>query len=105
MKATLLIFVMLACLGCTNWNSAPTDTPEPPLWPTLIPTHEWNSLTPLERLIEEERRRVYQDQDMDCSDFTTQRSAQQFYEAAGGPARDPHDLDRDRDGRACEALP
>ncbi|MCG0239167.1 MAG: thermonuclease family protein [Firmicutes bacterium] len=43
--------------------------------------------------------------DRDCDDFATQAEAQAFYEAAGGPARDPHGLDRDRDGIACESLP
>lgn len=42
--------------------------------------------------------------DRDCSDFVTQAEAQAFFEAAGGPARDPHRLDRDRDGVACESL-
>ncbi len=43
--------------------------------------------------------------DRDCSDFSTQSEAQAFYEAAGGPAKDPHRLDPDRDGVACESLP
>ena len=42
--------------------------------------------------------------DKDCSDFTTWREAQNFYEAQGGPDKDPHRLDADRDGIACEAL-
>lgn len=42
--------------------------------------------------------------DRDCSDFATWAEAQAFYEAAGGPAQDPHRLDSDRDGVACEAL-
>ena len=45
------------------------------------------------------------DPDRDCSDFRTQAEAQAFYEAAGGPARDPHRLDVDGDGCACEDLP
>ncbi|WP_164553381.1 thermonuclease family protein [Brevibacillus marinus] len=40
--------------------------------------------------------------DRDCSDFASQEEAQAFYEAAGGPQQDPHRLDRDRDGLACE---
>lgn len=40
--------------------------------------------------------------DRDCADFATQEEAQAFFEAAGGPAEDPHRLDRDRDGLACE---
>jgi hypothetical protein len=41
--------------------------------------------------------------DRDCSDFGTQREAQEFYER-NGPG-DPHRLDRDNDGIACETLP
>jgi hypothetical protein len=41
--------------------------------------------------------------DMDCSDFRTQREAQVFFESQG--PGDPHRLDRDNDGIACEALP
>ncbi|HEU5253661.1 MAG TPA: excalibur calcium-binding domain-containing protein [Solirubrobacterales bacterium] len=42
--------------------------------------------------------------DKDCSDFSTWKQAQRFYERHGGPRRDPHRLDADRDGIACEAL-
>lgn len=42
----------------------------------------------------------YNGSDMNCDDFATAWEAQQFYEANG--PRDPHDLDRDGDGRACE---
>lgn len=40
--------------------------------------------------------------DMDCSDFGSWREAQDFYERSG--PGDPHGLDRDGDGIACEAL-
>lgn len=43
--------------------------------------------------------------DRDCGDFRTHSAAQAFFEAAGGPARDPHRLDGDNDGVACESLP
>jgi micrococcal nuclease len=43
--------------------------------------------------------------DRDCSDFITQTGAQRFYEAAGGPGKDPHRIDGDGDGIACESLP
>lgn len=43
--------------------------------------------------------------DRNCSDFPTQADAQRFYIAAGGPQRDPHRLDNDHDGVACESLP
>lgn len=45
------------------------------------------------------------EKDKDCSDFRTQREAQSFFEANGGPSNDPHGLDRDGDGRACQNLP
>lgn len=43
--------------------------------------------------------------DRDCPDFSTQKEAQAFFESNGGPARDPHRLDQDKDGIACETLP
>ncbi|WLR47491.1 thermonuclease family protein [Halobacillus litoralis] len=43
--------------------------------------------------------------DRDCGDFSSQEVAQAFYEAAGGPAQDPHRLDgHDQDGLVCESL-
>lgn len=42
--------------------------------------------------------------DKDCSDFATQAEAQAFYLANGGAA-DPHRLDAEGDGLACETLP
>ncbi len=41
--------------------------------------------------------------DRDCSDFSTQRAAQAFFNSEG--PGDPHGLDRDGDGRVCETLP
>jgi micrococcal nuclease len=38
--------------------------------------------------------------DRDCADFRSQAEAQAFFRAAG--PGDPHRLDRDGDGRACE---
>ncbi|WP_163537288.1 S-layer homology domain-containing protein [Gracilibacillus sp. YIM 98692] len=43
--------------------------------------------------------------DVDCGDFDTHEEAQAFFEAAGGPESDPHRLDRDGNGIACESLP
>lgn len=42
--------------------------------------------------------------DKDCSDFRSWRAAQNFYKKKGGPRYDPHRLDADRDGIACESL-
>jgi endonuclease YncB( thermonuclease family) len=41
--------------------------------------------------------------DKDCGDFATQSAAQTFFVSAG--AGDPHRLDADGDGQACETLP
>lgn len=49
--------------------------------------------------------RSYSSGDRDCSDFSTHREAQEFFIDNGGPGNDPHGLDRDGDGLACETLP
>lgn len=41
--------------------------------------------------------------DRDCSDFNTHAQAQAFFESQS--PGDPHGLDRDGDGVACETLP
>jgi len=43
--------------------------------------------------------------DRDCGDFGSQASAQNFFLNHGGPDRDPHGLDSDGDGIACESNP
>jgi hypothetical protein len=40
-----------------------------------------------------------------CRDFRIQAEAQQFFINSGGPKEDPHGLDEDKDGVACEDLP
>ncbi len=42
--------------------------------------------------------------DKDCADFRAQKQAQTFF-VSHDPAADPHRLDGDRDGIACESLP
>ena len=66
--------------GAPNGLSGPTSTPVPVDLPKPLPDHN-------------------------CSDFATWSEAQSFYEAQGGPALDPHGLDRDGDGIACQSLP
>lgn len=39
--------------------------------------------------------------DKDCSDFSSQRAAQKFFKKHN-PKKDPHNLDADGDGKACE---
>lgn len=43
--------------------------------------------------------------DRDCGDFSSQAAAQGFYLDQGGPRTDPHGLDSDDDGVACETNP
>lgn len=43
--------------------------------------------------------------DRDCGDFASQREAQIFFLNHGGPGSDPHRLDSDGDGIACESNP
>ena len=43
--------------------------------------------------------------DRDCADFPTQRAAKLFFLNHGGPRSDPHLLDADGDGVACESNP
>ena len=43
--------------------------------------------------------------DRNCGDFASWAQAQDFFEASGGPASDPHRLDGDHDGDVCESLP
>jgi len=43
--------------------------------------------------------------DKDCADFPSQKAAQIFFLKHGGPRYDPHRLDGDDDGIACEDNP
>lgn len=43
--------------------------------------------------------------DKDCADFPSQRAAQIFFIKHGGPRLDPHRLDDEGDGIACESNP
>ena len=43
--------------------------------------------------------------DKDCADFSSQKAAQIFFLKHGGPRYDPHRLDGDNDGIACEDNP
>jgi endonuclease YncB( thermonuclease family) len=43
--------------------------------------------------------------DRNCGDFTRWAQAQDFFEASGGPASDPHRLDGNHEGHACKSLP
>lgn len=67
------------------------------LWSQANPTAPWtwrdHTSGPSETSVE----------DRDCSDFETQPEAQRFFKRHG--PGDPHDLDGNNDGEACESLP
>ena len=59
-----------------------------------------------ERTDDPSTERSYEDYgDYDCTDFSTQDEAQEFFDENGGTDDDYHNLDRDGDGMACETLP
>jgi len=74
------------------WGSCPLDTPKPTIKPIIInpPVQSGTS---------------YGGGDKDCTDFATHADAQAFFISQGGPGSDPHRLDADHDGLACESLP
>ena len=74
--------------------------PGAPKSPSATPTPDSNAPTPTTGTVYDP-----DGPDRNCSDFDTWADAQAFYEAAGGPETDPHGLDRDRNGIACESLP
>ncbi len=80
-------------------TSTPTVTSPPPSQTAATPTPSPDEGTPPRPLGEPGRP------DRNCSDFDTWSEAQQFFIAAGGPDEDPHRLDRNSDGVACESLP
>ena len=92
----LLAVLSLTLLGCEKIN-APPPTP-------TVTFLDVNNVAPPFR---DAARRINDRRaggNMDCSDFATWEEAQTFYRLAGGPTQDPHYLDADRDGVACEAL-
>ena len=71
-------------VACQSLSGAPQDNAEPPT-PEPSPTDAFD--------------------DRNCSDFDTWEEAQDFFLSEGGPENDPHRLDRNNDGIACESLP
>ncbi len=70
------------------WGTCPVNNPT-----TVKPTT--TKSVPVQNIAE----------DKDCSDFATHTQAQAFFISQGGPSSDPHRLDSDGDGLACESLP
>jgi len=87
------VIVSATADGQYTVNAQPSAAPE------VIPTE------PLEADPEQTTAFDPTGEEKDCGDFSSQAEAQAFYEAAGGPGEDPHRLDSEGDGVACESLP
>lgn len=94
------VFIQAVPAGENSQNketATPTPTPAPRVpSPTATPI-------PTPALIPTPTSAPFQDRN--CSDFDTWSEAQTFFEAEGGPDSDPHRLDMDGDGAACQSLP
>ena len=92
-------------------SEVPTESQQPLPQPTVVPSPTavpTATAAPARPIGRRTGRPVRYDPfgpDRDCRDFPTWAEAQDFYEAAGGPERDPHRLDGDGNGIACESLP
>ena len=90
-----------ACGGFGVLLPTPTTLPAPTSLPTPPPSQPTTSPNPAPGGLPYDPNGP----DRDCPDFATQEEAQRFFLAAGGPDSDPHRLDGDHDGIACETLP
>jgi micrococcal nuclease len=79
------------------WADNACETPLPPSQakPNILPLDDYLKQQP-----------QVSGGDKDCADFSTHDEAQAYFEAGGGsPSYNFNQLDRDRDGIACESLP
>lgn len=86
--------------------SEPAPIPDPviDIGAPTAPAGEQEAQKPYVPVVDRpETTRPYSSGDRDCSDFSSHAEAQAFFEDAG--PGDPHGLDRDGDGEACETLP
>ncbi len=91
-------------IACESLPGSPGSTPVPDGSPTPAASAE---PAPVATVQPSPNGLLYDPEgpDRNCSDFERWEDAQRFFEAAGGPDSDPHRLDRDRNGTACESLP
>ncbi len=85
--------------------AVPSPTPTPKSSTTTTTTNTTTAPAPTKTTTATTTNASCSGPDRDCSDFSTQAEAQAFYISCGGPASDPHRLDREKDGKACETLP
>jgi endonuclease YncB( thermonuclease family) len=99
-------------LGVWKANQSNATTPVATTAPTRVPTKailnsKTTAVTPIPTQIQTNTitsNKTYTGGDKDCKDFGSHAEAQAFYISQGGPASDPHRLDADNDGSACDAL-
>ena len=84
-------------VACESLQTIPEGEPEP-----LLPESEASLQEPESEASLQENDTF---DDRNCGDFEIWQEAQDFFEREGGPDDDPHGLDRDRDGVACQSLP
>ena len=76
-------------VACQSLMDMPVEVPEPvQLEPETTPAEDVSGFA-----------------DRDCDDFDTWQEAHEFFISEGGPGSDPHGLDRDGNGVACQSLP
>ncbi len=96
--------ILIVVLGYFGLNGLDSLSNTPKTTSNLIQS-ESSGIDAFDRPDDPETERSYEDTgDMDCSDFSSQSEAQDFFESEGGPDEDYHNLDRDGDGYVCESL-
>jgi hypothetical protein len=86
-------------------TAIPTEVPptrKPTSQPTYMPIQQ-PTTAPVQQSVSGSSSGSYSGGDKDCPDFATHAEAQAFFEGTG--VGDPHRLDGDHDGIACENLP
>ena len=87
----------------TKPRALPTRVPTKYVAPTRANVHPISKPTVyVAPVVQPVSQETYSGGDKDCGDFSSHAEAQAFFLANGGPASDPHRLDRDNDGLACE---
>ena len=114
---TAVTGMALAAAGAWGVSAIQEDPVSPPaVYTQTVPTEEVEQVTQPVEIVPTKANQAattrraeatiysgYSGGDRDCGDFSTHIDAQSFYESQG--PGDPHDLDRDSDGSACESLP
>jgi len=110
-KKLVLISVLLGVLfisGCNKQTNEPI-TPISQAVPEIKTQNESISEEIINKEVIQESQqitgRICSLNAYNCGDFSTHAEAQAVYEECGGVSNDIHQLDKDKDGSACETLP